>query len=127
MLSGEALIRALHVGPIVQQEVDDVNVTVNLQGGASLARTAGALSRGQDSEAPCPSQLRGGPLLAAEPCPGAAPSPIRPCTPIPQAGFTGGKGEGSLSLRAVAQGPPGVRSLCMTLRWGAHSSGASTV
>lgn len=39
---GEALIRALvHVGPIVQQEVDDVNVTVNLQGGGQPGEDSG--------------------------------------------------------------------------------------
>ena len=44
---GEALIRALvHVGPVVQQEVDDVNVTVNLQGGGQPGEDSGRSQQG---------------------------------------------------------------------------------
>ena len=105
---GEALVRALvHVGPIVQQEVDNVNVTVNLQGGASLARTAGTLSRGQDPrEAPRPSQLRGSPhsRLPQEEAPRPPPCPTLHAHPT--GGHHRGEGEGRPRLRgAIAQGP----------------------
>lgn len=130
---GEALVRALvHVGPVVKQEVDNVNVTVNLQGGASLARTAGTLSRGQDPcEAPCPSQLRGGPhsRLPQEEAPRPPPCPTLHAHPT--VGHHGGRGragpayEGPSPRALWVSGPvsdPAAHT--STLRgWGAHSSG----